>query len=156
MPRDGQLQQYNTFTPQTRARGTRRRKIRDEEERIARTQKCVQTTQHPEGNTTTAKRSPYYWDFPESQWCNIHPTDNDSHAYAGLMNSDIICYSNSILQVIAVVFIWRNPFWVHQAKSTNVDNFIIWVCKCDSFHGHWQTGCCQSLQVRGYFHVWYK
>ncbi len=34
MPRDGGLQQYNTSTPQTR--GTRKRKIRDEEEQIAR------------------------------------------------------------------------------------------------------------------------
>jgi hypothetical protein len=32
MPRDGQLQQYNASTPRTR--GTRRRKIRDEKERI--------------------------------------------------------------------------------------------------------------------------
>jgi hypothetical protein len=34
MPRDGQSQQYNVSTPQMR--GTRRRKIRDEEERNAR------------------------------------------------------------------------------------------------------------------------
>jgi hypothetical protein len=55
-PIDGRLQQYNASTPQTR--GTRRRKIRDEEEQIARQQKLVQTTQHPEGNTTAAKQSP--------------------------------------------------------------------------------------------------
>jgi ubiquitin C-terminal hydrolase len=47
------------------------------------------------------KGSPYYRIFPESQQCNIHDTDSDSHAYAGLQNSDLICYSNSILQVIA-------------------------------------------------------
>jgi hypothetical protein len=80
MPRDGQLQQYNAFTPWTR--GTRRRKIRDEEEQIARLQKCVQSTKHQEGSTTAAKRSPYYRDFPESRRCNIHPTDNDSHSNA--------------------------------------------------------------------------
>jgi hypothetical protein len=97
MPRDGQLQQYNASTPQTR--GARRRKIRDEEEQIA-CQKHVQTTQYLEGNTAAAKRSPYYRGFPESLQCNIHPTNNDSHAYAGLINSDVICYSNSILQVI--------------------------------------------------------
>ncbi len=28
-------------------------------------------------------------------------TDNDSHTNAGLINSDVICYLNSILQVIA-------------------------------------------------------
>jgi hypothetical protein len=48
-----------------------------------------------------ANWSPYYRDFPESQQCNIHSTDNDSHANAGLLNSDIICYSNIILQIIA-------------------------------------------------------
>ena len=32
-PKDGQLQQYNVSTPQTR--GTRRREIRDEKEQIA-------------------------------------------------------------------------------------------------------------------------
>jgi hypothetical protein len=95
MPRDGQLQQYNASTPQTR--GTRIRNIRDEEEQIACPQKRVQTTQHLEGNTTAAKQCPYYRDFPKSQQCNIHPTDNDSHANAGLINSDFICYSNSIL-----------------------------------------------------------
>ncbi len=63
--------------------------------------KRVKMTQHPERNTMAAKRSPYYRDFPESQRRNIHPTDNDSHANAGLINSDVICYSNSILQVIA-------------------------------------------------------
>jgi hypothetical protein len=94
------LQQYNASTPQTR--GTRGRKIRDEVEQIARPQKRVQTTQHLEGNTTAAKQSPYYYrDFPKSRQCNIHPTDNDSHANAGLINSDVICYSKSILQVIA-------------------------------------------------------
>jgi ubiquitin C-terminal hydrolase len=35
------------------------------------------------------------------QRCNIHDTNSDSHANAGLQNSDVICYSNSILQVIA-------------------------------------------------------
>jgi hypothetical protein len=48
-----------------------------------------------------ANWSPYYRDFPASQRRNIYPTDNDSHANAGLLNSDVICYSNSILQVIA-------------------------------------------------------
>jgi hypothetical protein len=99
MPRDGQSQQYNDSPPP--ARGTRRRKIRDEEERKARLQKHVQTTQHPEGNTTAAKRSPFYSNLPESHRRNIHPSDNDSHTNAGLINSDAICYSNSILQLIA-------------------------------------------------------
>jgi ubiquitin C-terminal hydrolase len=98
-PRDGRSQQYNTSTPQTR--GTRRRKIRDEEQRIAHPLKCVQSTKHPEGNTTAEKVSPYYRNFPGSKQRNIYPTDNDSHANAGLQNSDVICYSNSILQVIA-------------------------------------------------------
>ncbi len=40
-PRDGQSQQYNDSTPQTR--GTRRRKIRDVEEQIACPLKCVQS-----------------------------------------------------------------------------------------------------------------
>jgi hypothetical protein len=61
MPRDGCLQQYNDFTPQTR--GTRRRKIRDEEIRNARLLKHVQTTKHPEGNTMAEKGSPYYRNF---------------------------------------------------------------------------------------------
>jgi ubiquitin C-terminal hydrolase len=98
-PRDGQLQQYNASTSQTR--GTRKRKIREEEEQSARPLKRVQSTKHPEGNTMAEKGSPYYRNFPESQQRNIHPTDNDSHANAGLQNSDVICYSNSILQVIA-------------------------------------------------------
>jgi hypothetical protein len=99
MPRDGPLQQINASTPQSR--GTRRRKIRDEEEWNAHPLKCVQTTRHPEGNTTAEKGSPYYRNFPESRGRNIYPTDSDSHANAGLQNSDLICYSNSILQVIA-------------------------------------------------------
>jgi ubiquitin C-terminal hydrolase len=99
MPRDGRLQQYNNSTPQTR--GTRRRKIRDEDNWNARPLKCVQTTKHLEGNTMARKGSPYYRNFPESQRCNIHDTDSDSHANAGLQNSDVICYSNSFLQVIA-------------------------------------------------------
>ncbi len=99
MPRDGQLQQYNNSTPQMR--GTRRRKIRNEEERNARPVKCVQSTKHPKGNTTAEKGSPYYRNFPVPQRRNIHDTDSDSHANAGLQNSDVICYSNSILQVIA-------------------------------------------------------
>jgi hypothetical protein len=99
MPRDGQLQQYNNSTPQTR--GTRRKKMRDKENRKASLLKCVQTTKHPEGNTTAEKGSPYYRNFPKSQRRNIHDTDSDSHASAELQNSDIICYSNSILQVIA-------------------------------------------------------
>jgi ubiquitin C-terminal hydrolase len=45
--------------------------------------------------------SPYYRNFSESQQCNIHDTESNSHANAGLQNSDVICYSNSILQVIA-------------------------------------------------------
>jgi hypothetical protein len=99
MPRDGRLQQYNNSTPQTR--GTRRRKIRDEEERNAHPVKRVQSTKHLEGNTTAEKGSPYYRNFPESRRRNIHDTDSDSHANAGLHNSDSICSSNSILQVIA-------------------------------------------------------
>ncbi len=58
MPRDGRLQQYNNSTPQTR--GTRRRKMRDEENQNARPLKHVQTTKHPEGNTMAEKGSPYY------------------------------------------------------------------------------------------------
>jgi hypothetical protein len=65
MPRNGRLQQYNASTPRTR--GTRRRKIWDEEERIAHLQKCVQSTKHPEGNTMAAKWSPFYRDFPKSR-----------------------------------------------------------------------------------------
>jgi hypothetical protein len=99
MPRDGGSQQYNDSTPQTRM--TRRRKIRNEEERNACLVKCVQTTKHPEGHTTAEKGSPYYRNFPESRRRNIHDTDSDSHANAGLQNSDVICYSTSILQVIA-------------------------------------------------------
>jgi ubiquitin C-terminal hydrolase len=99
MPRDGQSQQYNDSTPQVR--GTRRRKMRDKENQIARQLKRVQTTKHPEGNIMADGGSPYYRKFPESQRCNIHDTDSDSHANAGLQNSDVICYSNSILQVIA-------------------------------------------------------
>jgi ubiquitin C-terminal hydrolase len=97
--RDGQSKQYNNTTPQTR--GTRRRKMRDEENRNARLLKHVQTTKHPEGNTMAEKGSPYYRNFPESQQRNIHDTDSDSHTNAGLQNSDVICYSNSILQIIA-------------------------------------------------------
>ncbi len=98
-PRDGRLQQYNNSTP--RRRGTRRRKIRNEEERNAHPVKHVQSTKHPEGNTTAEKGSLYYRNFSESQQRNIHDTDSDSHAHAGLQNSDVICYSNFILQVIA-------------------------------------------------------
>jgi hypothetical protein len=65
MPRDGPLQQYTDSTPQTR--GTRRRKIRNEEERNAHPVKHVQRTKHLEGNTTAKKGSPYYRNFPESQ-----------------------------------------------------------------------------------------
>jgi ubiquitin C-terminal hydrolase len=75
--------------------------MRDEENRNARLLKRVQTTKHPEGNTTAEKESPYYRNFSESQRGNIHDTDSDSNANAGLQNSDIICYSNSIFQVIA-------------------------------------------------------
>jgi hypothetical protein len=82
MPRDGGLQQYNNSTPQVR--GTRRRKIRNEEEWNARLVKHVQSTKHPEGNTTAEKESPYYKKFPESQQRNIHDTDSDSHVNAGL------------------------------------------------------------------------
>ncbi len=57
MPRDGGLQQYNDSTPRTRE--TRRRKIRNEEEQNARPVKCVQSTKHPEGNTSAEKGSPY-------------------------------------------------------------------------------------------------
>jgi hypothetical protein len=65
MPRDGGSQQYNASTPQTRE--TRRRKIRNEEEQIARLLKCVQSTKHPEGNTMAEKVFPYHRNFPESQ-----------------------------------------------------------------------------------------
>jgi hypothetical protein len=65
MPRDGRLQQHNDSTPQTR--GTRWRKMRDEENQNAHLLKRVQTTKHPEGNTTAEKGSPYYRNFPESQ-----------------------------------------------------------------------------------------
>ncbi len=82
MPRDGWLQQYNASTPQKR--GTRRRKIRDEEEQIAHPLKHGQSTKHPEGNTTTEKGSLFYRNFPKSWQRNIHPTDSDSHANAGL------------------------------------------------------------------------
>jgi hypothetical protein len=99
MPRDGRLQQYNNFTPQTR--GARRRKVRNEEKWNAHPVKRVQSTKHPEGNTTAEKGSLYYRYFPKSQRRNIHDTDSDSHANAGLQNSDVVCYSNSILQVIA-------------------------------------------------------
>jgi hypothetical protein len=30
---------------------------------------------------------------------------------------------------------------------------LLQFCKYDSFYGHWPTGCCQSLQLCGYFHV---
>ncbi len=75
--------------------------MRDEENPNAHPLKRVQTTKHPEGNTTAEKGSPYYRNFPKSWQCNIHDTDSDSHANAGLQNSDFTCYSNSILQVIA-------------------------------------------------------
>ncbi len=65
MPRDGGWQQHNNSTPQTR--GTRRRKIRDEEERNAHPLKRVQTTKHPKGNKMAEKGSPCYRNFPESQ-----------------------------------------------------------------------------------------
>jgi hypothetical protein len=71
MPRDGQLQQHNAFKPQKK--GTRRRKIRNEEEQIAHLRKHVQSTKHPVGNTTAVKWSPYYRDFPESRQRNIDP-----------------------------------------------------------------------------------
>jgi hypothetical protein len=63
--------------------------------------KHVQNIEHPEGNTMAELGSPYYRNFPKSRQRNIHPTDSDSHANAGLQSSDIICCSNSILQVIA-------------------------------------------------------
>jgi ubiquitin C-terminal hydrolase len=53
------------------------------------------------GNATADKGSSYYRNFPKSQQRNIHDTDSDSHANAEIQNSDVICYSNSILQVIA-------------------------------------------------------
>jgi hypothetical protein len=52
-------------TPQTK--GTRRRKMRDEENQNAHPLKRVQTTKHPEGNTKADKGSPYYRNFPKSQ-----------------------------------------------------------------------------------------
>ncbi len=100
-PRGGWSQQYNNSTPQTR--GTRRRKIRNKEERNAHLVKRVQSTKQPDRNTTAEKGSPYNRKFPKSRQCNIHDTDSDSHATSGLQNSDIICYSNSILQVIASI-----------------------------------------------------
>ncbi len=75
--------------------------MRDKEKQNAHPLKCVQTTKHPEGNATAEKGSPYYGNFPKSRQRNIHDTDSESHANAGLQNSDVICYSNSILQVIA-------------------------------------------------------
>jgi hypothetical protein len=133
MPRDEQLQQHNDSTPQTR--GTRRRKMRDEENWNARPLKPVQTTKHPEGNTTADKGSPYYRIFPKSRRCNIHDTDSDSHANAGLQNTDVICYSNSILQVIAscthlTEFFLSPPSEDHQRftlyyKFANVIHFMI-------------------------------
>jgi hypothetical protein len=64
MPRDGRLQQYNASTPQTG--GTRRRKIRDEEEQNARPLKRVQSTKHPEGGKMAEKGFPHYRNFPKS------------------------------------------------------------------------------------------
>jgi hypothetical protein len=58
MPRDGRSQQYNDSTPQTR--GTRRRKIRNEEKWNAYPVKRVQSTKNPEGNTTAEKGTLYY------------------------------------------------------------------------------------------------
>jgi ubiquitin C-terminal hydrolase len=75
--------------------------MRDEENRDACPLKRVQATKHSEGNTMADKGSQYYRNFPESQRCNIHDTDSDSHVNAGIQNTDIICYSNSILHVIA-------------------------------------------------------
>jgi hypothetical protein len=48
-------------------RGTRKRKIRDEDEQIAHLLKPVQSTKDPEGNTMAEKGSPYYRNFHESQ-----------------------------------------------------------------------------------------
>jgi hypothetical protein len=62
--RDGQSQQYNNSTLQMR--GTRKKKIRNEEERNAHPVKHVQSTKHSEGNTTAEKGSPYYRNFPKS------------------------------------------------------------------------------------------
>ncbi len=64
MPRDGQSQQYNDSTSQTRV--TRRRKIRNEEEQNAHPVKPVKSTKHLEGNTMAEKGSPYYRNFPKS------------------------------------------------------------------------------------------
>ncbi len=148
-PRDGRLQQYNNSTPHMR--GTRSRKIRNEEERNAHPVKCVQSTKHPEGNTTAEKGSPYYRNFPESQRRNIHDTDSDSHANAGLQNSDVICYSNSILQVI--VSCTHGILSESTKQRPPTFQTLLRVCKCDSFHDHWQTRCCQSLQLCKYFQV---
>ncbi len=115
MPRDGRLQHYNNSATQTR--GTRRSKMRDEENRNAHPLKHVQSTKHPEGNTTADKGSPYYRNFPESWRRNIHDTDSNSHANAGLQNSDIICYSNSILQIIASCTHLMEFFLSHPSKD---------------------------------------
>ncbi len=121
-PRDGRLQQYKDSTPQTR--GIRRRKIKDEEERYARPLKRVQSTKHPEGNTMVEKGSPGYRNFPEFRRPNIHDTDSDSHANAGLQNSDAICYSNSILQVIASCTHLTEFFLSPPSKTINVSASI--------------------------------
>jgi hypothetical protein len=63
MPRVGQLQHFNNSTPQMR--GTRKRKIRDEEEWNAHPLKRIQSTKHPEGNTMDEKGSPYYRFFSQ-------------------------------------------------------------------------------------------
>jgi ubiquitin C-terminal hydrolase len=109
--------------------------MRDEENRNACPLKRVQTTKHLEGNTMAENGSPYYRSFSKSQQCNIHDTDSDSYANAGLKNSDIICYSNSILQVIAscthlTEFILSPPSKDHQRftlyhEFTSVIHFMI-------------------------------
>ncbi len=58
--------------------------MRDEENWNAHLLKRVQTTKHREGNTMAEKGLPYYRNFPGTRQCNIHDTDSDSHANAGL------------------------------------------------------------------------
>jgi hypothetical protein len=95
MPRDGRSQQYNASTPQ--ARGTRRRKIKDEEEQIA-PRSNVFRVLSIQRETQRLKRGLHI--------IEIFPSPDDATyilmiVTAMLMldskNFDLICYSNSIL-----------------------------------------------------------
>jgi hypothetical protein len=47
-------------------------------------------------------QNPYYRDFPTSKRSNVSNSERRSDgAHAGLLNSDVICYSNAIFQCIA-------------------------------------------------------